>query len=702
MTRLLARLLTLAFLIACEGPRGPPGEQGVPGPQGDAGTSCTIGRTDGGVHSVICSDGTVAPIPRSPGSLVRLDQEPAGINCMNGGTRITTGLDDNGDGELQSGEVRNTAYVCNGGSPSGSTCTTLEGSVTIHNSLEWLNLVNAGCHTITGVLTIDALGMTALAPPATSLRQVQGLRVEGNETLTSLSLPGLERVTERGIIISGNTVLLSAALPALASVGGTEVQGEVTGGFTISGNPVLAQIQVPALSTVHNGIQFVGNEALSAMAFPSLSTLTDGGLSVEGSERLATFAAPVLARADGPISLAPVDLTSLSFPSLTSAESVSVGGPQLTSIQMSTLTTLRRGLTIGHAPRLTIVQLPALTEGEITLADTGLGTLSVPQLRRGSLTLSSNQALTSVALPQLGSATGIEVVGSPALTTLSMPMLTASDGLHFLQLPQVAVSLPLLRTGGTIEVVDIPSLSVPILEEARSFSVSANVASVTAPQLARIERELTVMDSAVTTVALPLLASVGGRVELQSFDGGLTTVRLPALQSVGDSIRIRSVQTSTLDLSSLRTSGTIELAQGSTSALTLPALTFCQEIVVTTSGFPSVALPALTTVGDGGVRLYATSSVDAPVLSSVGGPLGLSGSRASALSLPVLAVVGGDFSIDSNSLLSTLNLPQLRTVGGHFRVLNNPALPECRAWNLVGQLTMYNGVTISGNSTTCP
>jgi hypothetical protein len=47
-------------------------------------------------------------------ALVKLDPEAAGSNCAQGGTRVSSGLDVNGSGTLESGEVTSTSYVCNG------------------------------------------------------------------------------------------------------------------------------------------------------------------------------------------------------------------------------------------------------------------------------------------------------------------------------------------------------------------------------------------------------------------------------------------------------------------------------------------------------------------------------------------------------------------------------------------------------------
>jgi hypothetical protein len=47
-------------------------------------------------------------------ALIRLDAEPAGANCSQGGTAVKSGLDANSNGSLETSEVTNTTFVCNG------------------------------------------------------------------------------------------------------------------------------------------------------------------------------------------------------------------------------------------------------------------------------------------------------------------------------------------------------------------------------------------------------------------------------------------------------------------------------------------------------------------------------------------------------------------------------------------------------------
>lgn len=48
-----------------------------------------------------------------------INDEPAGANCADGGVRIDTGPDENGDGSLGAGEITKTEYVCMGGGGGG-------------------------------------------------------------------------------------------------------------------------------------------------------------------------------------------------------------------------------------------------------------------------------------------------------------------------------------------------------------------------------------------------------------------------------------------------------------------------------------------------------------------------------------------------------------------------------------------------------
>jgi len=58
-------------------------------------------------------------------ALVTSNSESSGNNCANGGTRIDVGVDDNADGVLDTAEIDQTQYVCNGGSSNNTMLTSV-------------------------------------------------------------------------------------------------------------------------------------------------------------------------------------------------------------------------------------------------------------------------------------------------------------------------------------------------------------------------------------------------------------------------------------------------------------------------------------------------------------------------------------------------------------------------------------------------
>ena len=84
----------------CNGSEGPRGEQGQPG----------INGTNG-------EDGRK--------SLLLMSEEPHGSNCANGGTKIDVGIDVDLNGILDSKEIDQTQYVCDGGSSNNTMLTSI-------------------------------------------------------------------------------------------------------------------------------------------------------------------------------------------------------------------------------------------------------------------------------------------------------------------------------------------------------------------------------------------------------------------------------------------------------------------------------------------------------------------------------------------------------------------------------------------------
>lgn len=83
-----------------QGPEGPIGPQGPQGPSGDRGPAGSAG-------------------PAGAPAVVKTSAEPPGANCTAGGQKLESGVDDGrsggiaNNGQLESGEVLNTAFTCN-------------------------------------------------------------------------------------------------------------------------------------------------------------------------------------------------------------------------------------------------------------------------------------------------------------------------------------------------------------------------------------------------------------------------------------------------------------------------------------------------------------------------------------------------------------------------------------------------------------
>jgi photosystem II stability/assembly factor-like uncharacterized protein len=94
----------------------------------------------------VCNGSTGAA--GASGMLVRVQAEPAGSHCAQGGTAVQAGADANADGVLDAAEVASTSYVCNGSTgsagaagPTGSTGST---GVAGHDSLLSMSTEAAG------------------------------------------------------------------------------------------------------------------------------------------------------------------------------------------------------------------------------------------------------------------------------------------------------------------------------------------------------------------------------------------------------------------------------------------------------------------------------------------------------------------------------------------------------------------------------
>jgi hypothetical protein len=140
---LIVRVSIVLTLFSCEGPTGPAGKMTLTNITDEpAGSNCANGGQK--IESGIDEDGNgqlssvevsiTKFVCNGLNTLIHAVAEQAGAICENGGLKITLGVDTNGNGTLEAAEVDETKYTCHGvnglsslttfaDEPEGSNCT---------------------------------------------------------------------------------------------------------------------------------------------------------------------------------------------------------------------------------------------------------------------------------------------------------------------------------------------------------------------------------------------------------------------------------------------------------------------------------------------------------------------------------------------------------------------------------------------------
>jgi uncharacterized protein (TIGR02145 family) len=147
------------------GPQGPIGLTGPAGAQGLPGTNGATGPTGpSGAQGLPGTNGIDGATGQNGlNALIKTTTEAAGANCTNGGTKIETGLDANGNGVLDAGEVNasQTKYICNGETgpqgPNGSNVTNDNQQLAVSLTGDTLKLQNGGFVIIPGISAANNL-----------------------------------------------------------------------------------------------------------------------------------------------------------------------------------------------------------------------------------------------------------------------------------------------------------------------------------------------------------------------------------------------------------------------------------------------------------------------------------------------------------------------------------------------------------------
>lgn len=648
--------------------------------------------------------------------------ETAGENCPNGGQRVLTGVDANGNGALEPAEVRDTTFVCEAVGPSPWCATFAQGAV-IQSVADWDRLAEAGCTRIDGTLEIRAPDVTAFERPSPLVR-LGSLLVQNNRALRALRFPALTTV-DGDLWLAENPALASLSLPALETVGGdlavtimpaltaldlgalratsqftwlydlgvTELDLSAlvaAGHLSVGANPALASLALPALASA-DAVEVYDNPGLAGLALPALTALPS--LSVLRNATLASVSLPALealtaADAESRIAENPA-LAAVDLGLLSAAGWLTLDLPEaVTSLDLTRLAAVGRLGVV--APGLTTFGLPLVTSvDELAVRGANLTTLDLGALASVSGRLSlATTALTALELPALtgvGLALGVttasrrddpqtpeDEAGTPsALAALRLPALrSVGFELTISDHPALAeVALPALADAGGLAVVRanaLPSLALPSLTRLvqRVHIDSSILGDSVSTSSGRLVLSA---DVGLGAFDAPLLESAAGGLTLVDADA-LTAFRLPALASVGPGgftgggvTVARNQALATLSLPALVTADGIYLQQlPSLVAVDLPSLATCGDRLWVTdaAALEALELPSLAQAAD--LKLSAD-----PLLARV--------------SLPALATVTHALDVSSNDALATLALPALRKVGIRLHVYDNPRLPQCAA-----------------------
>lgn len=223
------------------------------------------------------SGGTGAP---GQATLVRVRAEVAGANCVQGGSAVLAGLDADGNGSLDSGEVSSTAYVCNGATgPTGANGSTgpggLDALVAVAAESAGANCAYGGQRVQSGQDAnrngvLDAAEVTSTAYACSA--------APADTRWVTLTGATAQAESNTGYLVNSNSPVV-ITLPASPAVGEwIKVTGVGAGGWTI------AQNAGQRITT----IGLPGGNTVSWAALTPTGAWTSTAMSTDGVRQVAT------------------------------------------------------------------------------------------------------------------------------------------------------------------------------------------------------------------------------------------------------------------------------------------------------------------------------------------------------------------------------------------------------------------------------
>lgn len=464
------------------------------------------------------------------GATTRFRTEPEGPHCIAGGLAFLLGVDRNGDGVLNDDEVLQIEYECS---------EILSRDVTVGSDANVAAL--AKIRVINGHVVVAATSLAELVLPQLT-NVTGGIFIDDNPLLTRVSLPALEGVDDV-VRLRNDQALATVEAPALRRVKQLEI--------SVTALPDLAGF--PVLQTADTGIILRDNRTLQSMRLPGLSSI-GGRLEVARNPGLTTLSLAVAGQLDAVLVLEN-GLQTLNL-TLDSVKGVGISG----NPQLATARVVAQQLgSIGIGSNASLTQLTIDTQkvnGEVSIE--GNASLhSFEFLNRsgtiGSLTLTGpledtppfdvegdctihRTHLTRLRLFRCGGLLNLrdnaELTGPISAHALNTVFITGSHAMEVLTLDTPQVELPgVLAAVGNDALREIDLGSITSIRE--GLEVVNSPAFVTMPSSVTSIIGLLVLqnDPALADLGLDRLQRVGSLIDIEDM-ASLETIELPALTQV--------------------------------------------------------------------------------------------------------------------------------------------------------------------------
>lgn len=360
--------------------------------------------------SYVCAD------DGSGDQMVSIDAEPAGSNCEFGGTAIHEGVDTDGNGSLAGDEITETTYICGQESITDAFGSVIPGSVTVTDFLDLV--VVAQFAAVEGNLFIEASAVEGLDTiDLSNLVLVEGIfHLEDNGDATTIDLSALTEVVG-ALAVTDALAATSIDLSALTTVG-NDVEIVNTG--------TTATLSLSSLTTVDGNFKIKLGSSLGDLDLSSLTSIGEtyvpgggGGESTDGTFEISQTSV-----------VGNIDLSGLT--NLGDGLLLEDFGTQVGDVDLSSLTVIPNDIEIVVGPAVGAINLSALTligdrldidGAEVTSLDfTSLETVSNDLVR-----IENTSVLTTVSFPALTQAGSVEIQNNDDLTTVSAPLLALID-----------------------------------------------------------------------------------------------------------------------------------------------------------------------------------------------------------------------------------------------------------------------------------